>query len=329
MKYAAGAERCFTRLCQRRHWCNLEELELSGLATDAQTLLTVLSSLSCLKALSMSRLSALEDNVMLSDTQPACFPPMSKLTLRDSPKIFLNGLMGYVTRPDVSEMLSSLTLSNTGVHPSLLYAVLASCPGLRSLHIVETINRPFPITTVPQLASRSLRILKYEISASSPRQRGVSSPADSYYNYLVSSIVHQALPGLRHLYALSEKLPFMFSSKLAPRVPNERLNNDLQGDYQLDHTLSLYTKSVSELEWNLTIIGPLSGGGHGSPAALATRPLSLIHPPPVSPNWRDKSRQSVMVGNGFGGFLMVPEQDGGPISPGMKGPRKERDAWMG
>ena len=79
--------------------------------------------------------------------------------------------------------------------------------------------------------------------------------------------------------------------------------------------LSIYTKSLAapELEWNLTTIDPPSERNGRRGSASTTRPISLAmwEKAPASPTWSARSRDSVLVGNGFGGFLVVPEEDGG------------------
>lgn len=84
-----------------------------------------------------------------------------------------------------------------------------------------------------------------------------------------------------------------------------------------------------ELEWNLTLITlPTAKDRRGS--ATATRPVSLYNTGPLSTWGNHGRRESVMVGNGFGGFLSVPSE---AVRPGSSGSGilkiSKGDAWMG
>ena len=63
-------------------------------------------------------------------------------------------------------------------------------------------------------------------------------------------------------------------------------------------------------------------------SAMSIGPMSL-HGPQLSPQWRDKGRESVMVGNGFGGFLAVPTDNTRPGNLKVKNKRQDSGAWMG
>ena len=328
MKYAAGSESSFVALGNANYWRSLEEMELCNIGIDMSDLTYVLSSLSTLRAVSVSGLSHFDDSVFLPSSQSAPFPPLTKLQLRDLPNITIAGLTAYFSRTDVSRAITSLTLSNTGVQSMSIHAILSSCPNLRTMRVTEDVEKPFPITLVPPLASRSLRTLKYELGSLNSSQGATGFTSNSYYSYLANSILQGHLPALVQLYALSTSLPSMLLHKPSNGTRMHRID-DAPRIFTFSHTLCLYTKSVSELEWDLTVINPAAKSDQTGSSVTATRPMSLYNPPPLSPQWRDKGRESVMVGNGFGGFLMVPSQESGPLSPGKKPPRKERDAWMG
>ena len=329
MKYVAGAEESFASLAQTRHWRLLEDLELCRLGTDTAILLHVLQSLPALCTLELADLVSFGDNALMASPANDPLPPLNKIKLKGLKNVSVNGLTTYLSRQDVSLTMTSLTISDTGIQPSSLHLILASCPKLRAVHLSETVRRPFPIAPIPLLSSRFLRTLNYEISVGSSDQHIPKSASESYYRYVAKSITDGLLPALTHLYALSTSLPAMLLQLSNPELTGSSLSTvQSTQKLRLKHALNLYTKAVSELEWNLTSIDPESSPDHSRSSAI-TRPLSMYRAPHLSPQWRDKGRESVMVGNGFGGFLTVPTQDEGPTSPRKNSSRTERDAWMG
>ncbi|KAL9128614.1 MAG: hypothetical protein Q9217_002748 [Psora testacea] len=328
MKYVAGAEGSFAGLAQTRHWPLLEDLELCRLGTETATVLQVLASLPALCTVELSDLPLFDDNAFIATPPSSSLPPLTKLKIKGLMNVSGNGLTTYLSRRDVSGAMTSLTISNTGVQLSSLHSVLASCPKLLILHVSQNISRPFPINPIPLLASQSLHTFNYEISAQSSNQSNTNPQSESYYIYLARSVIEGSLPALRHLYALSTSLPAMLLQRSRAELAGGSLSTTPSSHIvHFKHPLNLYTKAVSELEWKLTVINTESSDSRSRQAP--TRPMSLYESPLLSPQWRDKGRESVMVGNGFGGFLTVPTQDGGPISPGKRLPRRERDAWMG
>ena len=329
MKYAAGAERSFAGLAQARHWRLLEDLELCQLLTDTTTLLCVLASLPALCAVEISGLPFFDDNALIANFPNDFLPPLTDLKLRDLTSVSANGLIAYLSRCDVSRTLTSLTLCNTGVHPSSLHSVLACCHELRMLHVSENVHGPFPIKSIPLLASLTLQTLRYEISSLGTYPSNTTAASESFYRYLARSVIEGSLPALKKLYALSTGLSGLLlqpsSTEFTSPSPTTR---PLPRLVHLRHPLELYTKAFSELEWHVTIVSP-ELGDNDSAASTISRPMSLYNVPQLNPQWRDKGRESVVVGNGFGGFLTVPAQDGGPSSPGEKLAKKERYAWMG
>lgn len=328
MKYAGGAESSFQMLAQTRQWPNLEALELLHLAVEPATIADVLASLKSLRHTKFTSLQSLDDSMFGSmHMQP--FPPLTVLELQDIPNISTKGLIAYLSNPEVKQALESLTLANTGSLLSDLSQILAVAPSLTTLHVSESVSRALPQSQDSLLASRSLRVLHYEISSANSAPRGCSSPSDSYYSSLSSSVLSGSLPSLSHLYALSTSLPKML---LPPPQPAFAANGT-SGAYRpvitvISRPLRLFTKAVAEMEWNLTLISPPTlADCRGS--ATTTRPMSLYHENQLSPQWRDNGRESVMVGNGFGGFLAVPSEDLRSGSPKAKKGKKDVDAWMG
>lgn len=326
MKYQAGAEASFTDLGHSRLWRHLEILELSNLTIEPAMLVQVLSSFSTLHCIKLSSLPLLEDNIFKSGSTIPPFPPLTTLSLEDLPNISADGLVAYLSRPDVRKMITILTLANTGIHPYNLHKILAAAPYLSSVHISESVARALPPSPLPPLASRSLKILHYEISSPSTTSHTLQSPAESYYTYLSSSLLGGNLPSLSSLYALSTSLPSLL---LPPPIAPFASASTTSPSYGILRPLNLFTKSISELEWNLTLITPPSSRNRRG-SATATRPVSLHNAEQLSPTWGSRGRESVMVGNGFGGFLAVPSEDARPSSSsGGKNKPGRGDAWMG
>lgn len=85
------------------------------------------------------------------------------------------------------------------------------------------------------------------------------------------------------------------------------------------------------MEWNFSRVQPASRGRRGS--ATAPRPISSYGlTENMGKAWGQQAgaRKSVIVGNGFGGFLAIPADGGRPSSSaGEKGKRRgsEYDIW--
>lgn len=326
MKYAGGAEESFQMLAQTRQWPNLESLEVLNLAVDPEIIAEVVASLLNLRHIKCTGLHSFDDS-MFGSMRISPFPPLAVLEFQEMPNISANGLLTYLSYPEAKQALKSLTLANTGVLVSDLFQILAAAPSLTTLYINESVSRALPQT--PALASCSLRNLHYEITNANSSPRGLSSPSDSYYSCLSSSILSGSLPSLTHLYALCTSLPTML---LPPPQPNFAMNGASNPYRPVDDVISrplrLYTKAVTEMEWNLTLMNPPTPADrHGS--ATTTRPMSLYLENQRGPRWREMGRESVMVGNGFGGFLAVPSEDTWSGSPKAKKGKKDVDAWMG
>ena len=112
---------------------------------------------------------------------------------------------------------------------------------------------------------------------------------------------------------LSSNNPFS-STSLSSSVPSPR---------GLPASLSVYSKGISEMEWNFSRVQPPTlPGRRGS--ATTPRPISSYGLESLNlRGWKDERgnvRKSVVVGNGFGGFLAVPVDEDRPrSSAGEKG----------
>ena len=359
MAYLAGSEESFTMLAHTRQWQNLEILELSGVRVAPDTLLYVLASFPALHEVKLGKLPALDDTIFAPNNSLPPFPSLVTLVIEDAPTITSTGLISYLSRDDARESLTELRLSHTGVLPSTLHEVLYAAPYLGTLTINETVSRSFPITAVPLLASRSLCTLHYEIL---PATNSPNPPSETYYNYLATSLLSGSLPSLMELYAFSPSLPDLllfapaapfaaastahkpsrFSAYSVASTSSSIYSVQAPTFDSLSHSgiispLSLYTKfaSAPELEWSFTHIEPPNPKNGRRGSATTTRPLSLVanEGSPNNSSWGSKGRDSTLVGNGFGGFLAVPNDDGGGRSGFPHGHTRKAsnkgNQWMG
>lgn len=328
MKYLAGAEGSFTALAQYRPWQNMEVLELSRVSVEPSTLLYVLGSFPVLHQLKLVDLLWLDDQIFTINPSIPPFPAISSLALEKIPNVSADGLVLYLSRTDTREALASLNVSETGVLSTTLHEVLARAPHLVALSISENVDRSFPLSPTPPLSSRSLQTLHFEILSSNTNPHTLHPPSESYYNYLTSSLLSGNLPSLSALYAFSPTLPLLL---LAPPPAPFALKNGNSPYTGLRHSLDLYTKSTPELEWDLTVISPPTPSNRRG-SATATRPVSTYSNFGLGPAWGGQERDSMIVGNGFGGFLAVPTEDGagrlGSPGGGKKGVNRTAE-WMG
>ena len=270
----------------------------------------------------------LDDSIFDSNQTQAPYPALTKLTLQNLPNVSIDGLVTYLSQSEPKNTLTHLTLIQTG-HPSDLHRMLSEAPHLVSLQIATSVSRALQSTQIPRLSSRSLELLHYEISDAEDAPKGVSSPTESYYSYLSSSILNGSLPSLLQLYALSPTL----QSSLQP-APSLKFSGNRSGSVPtplssgITRPLHLHTKSVSEMEWESMVVLPQSTG-QGRPNAIKGMSESRHNIVPLSPQYRNQGRQSVIVNNGFGGLLAIPDEENPPGSPGFKAKKKDMNAWMG
>jgi hypothetical protein len=197
MTYMGGAERSL-ELLTRGVWRNLEVLELSKLNMDPTILRTALGSLPKLRALKVSDMKAFDDQLFQHSDYLCPWPALDELVFSHVPNLTADGLVSYLFRSDTQETLTKLSLTATGVHPSMLHQIVTYAPRLEYLSIVEAVSTSFP-TGVPPLTTASLATLHYEIT-SAESAGTYSNTTASYYAYLTSSLISNGLPGLRQLY---------------------------------------------------------------------------------------------------------------------------------
>lgn len=362
------------------HWSGMEVLELSGINVEAATFLRVLGSLHCLRDLRLSDLPWFDDGIFTPEPRQSpqqqqfsrmggpssghmsvmppsgptpSFPALTRLSLTNLPLLSADGLAAYLTHnPPARTSLTHLHLQSTAVHPQHLHHFLPLALRLTDLSLTETITRSFPQTAIPPLASPSLRTLHYEITAPTtshsltPAVYGATpvSLTQGYYTYLSSSLHAAALPRLRRLYVRDASFPenLIFVPPAAPFA-----GGGAPQTAGFNQQLEVYSKGLDELEWNFTHVSPPDGPGKRG-SFLPLRPVSSYGMGGTGGGGgfggfgAGGERKSVMVGNGFGGFLAVPQDEvgrksldsgsgaggGGWPSPSLAGKRGTRgDLW--
>lgn len=321
MIYAHGSEGSVSRIPGSGLWVNLEVLELSDLHIEESTLRLVLASFPVLRSLKLENLPSIGDSVFAPIQSLPLFPPIQQMTLRNVPNITASGLATFLSIERNRGALNHLILSQTGILPQSLHIILSKASRLQHISIETNVDRSFPVTDIPLLASTSVRSLHYEITSASSLY-GVQPVSKSYYAYLMSSLLSHSLPALRDLYVLDGTFADALLLAPPPRLNGGGVNGPGPSDAGLRQPLALYTKGMDELEWNYTQFEPTPSGRRAS----ATRPISF-HAAQLSPRWGGDARQSVVVGNGFGGFLAVPVDEGRPKSSGGYKRDSKYDLW--
>lgn len=344
MSFVSGAERSLESLAGGTVWRNLEVLELTRLNMDPTILRHVLGSLPYLRALKITDMKSFNDELFQHSDYLPPFPPLAELVFHDTPNVTADGLSSYLFRTDTQSALTTLSLTTTGVQPSTLHSILSTAPELLHLSITESVSTSFPASSsIPPLSSASLRTLHYEITSATSGNSYVNTTA-SHYAYLTSSLLQNGLSSLEELYVRDPDFPeslidlappvpaFAYDpdnfSQSPPKSPFSRPDRPLstlssnnpfapralpspQKSLGLKQPLEVYSKGLDEMEWNFAKVQPPTAPG---------RRGSMTNPRPVSSyglgdsmgkQWATEggARRSVIVGNGFGGFLAVPAEE--------------------
>ncbi|KAF1822904.1 uncharacterized protein K489DRAFT_318674 [Dissoconium aciculare CBS 342.82] len=318
MTYRHGAEAAL-QLIPQGYWQNLEILELTSIVVEPATLRIVLAGLPNLFDLSLTDMSWLDDS-MLQPLLPQLpnFPPVRVLKLVDTPHITTQGLQSWLDKSGAHRSLFSLSLQNTGVTVQDLHTLLQSATHLDHLSIDEVISTSLGLAMqqLPPLSSRSLTKLHFEISNAEDIQ-ALQKPAESYYAYLSSSLHANALPNLATLYVRDPTFAdlLVLPPIVAPFAGGPGGTGGGPGG-GFNQTLEIFSKGMDESEWVFTSIMPPDGrANRDSTILVGGRPLSAYSASRgLGPQWAQggfggEARRSVIVGNGFGGFLAVPAEE--------------------
>lgn len=316
MKYHAGSEQFFQQLAQRQ-WQSIEELELQELRIEPATLRIVIASLPVLHELSITSLPSFTDEIFTDSPQLPPFPPLQTLKISKCRNITAAGIYHYLQAPQNREILTNLLLKDTSVKVPDLAALLGSAIHLTTLTYVQTVSSALPLDPLPPLHSRTLQTLHYEITPSESLGTFTATlpkPTDSYYTYLTHSLLSHSLPSLHTLSVRDPDLPQTLllappQPSFAPSSPSSARTPAL---FTPSQPLQIFTKAAcdDDGEWVFHVVEPCAGSGRpGSSSSTSSgRPLSLVGAARgLGPQWGGEARRSVVVGNGFGGFLAVPE----------------------
>lgn len=208
MSYMAGSERSLEALRSGTLWTKLEVLELGQVNMDPAILRQILSVLRYLRALKVSESRVVDDDIFKHNDVLPAVPALEELILKETPRVTSNGLVAYLSRPDVQSSLKVLSLTRTGVHPQNLQDILGTAPKLQTLSIVDQVDSALPSLSSPMvpLANLSLRTLRYEITAS-PSANSYTGMIQGYYDYLAQSLFAGGFPRLTALYVRDLNFP--------------------------------------------------------------------------------------------------------------------------
>lgn len=312
MKYNEGGEQSLESL-HHGYWQELRAVELNKIQIEPSILRQVFGMLPNLSELIINNVAWLNDSTFHDSQGLPPFPALDSLRLENVHEVTANGIAQYLSSPMCGNRLRTLIIKDcSGIPPASLHIILNTASNLRTLEYTTTVNASLPLDPLPPMTSYTLHKLSYEIISSSSNQ--VYPPGASYYQYLAKALMSNCLPALRQLYVRDPDFPEILT--LAPPIrpfseaPPPMFNQPLE----------VYSKGLDELEWIFTSIIPPDGPGRRMSVA-GGRPLSSYSAHKgMGPQWGGDARKSIVVPNGFGGFLAVPADDARPRSAGHATP---------
>jgi hypothetical protein len=309
MRYNEGGEQSLESL-MHGYWQELSILELNKIRIEPSTLRQVFGMLPRLTELNVAGLGWMNDSTFHDAPGLPPFPALHTLKLEDVSGVTAQGLVQYLSHHMCAARLRSLIIKNCpGIVVADLHAILKAAANLNTLEYTATVSSSLPLDPIPPMTSFTLRKLAFEITSPSTSQ--VYSPGSSYYQYLAKSLMSSCLPALRQLYVQDPGFPEILT--LAPPIrpfseaPPPMFNQPLE----------VYSKGLDELEWIFTSITPAEGAGNRA-SMSGGRPLSSYSAHRgLGPQWGGDARKSIVVPNGFGGYLAIPaDSDARPRSAG-------------
>lgn len=350
MTFREGSERSLGDLGGRL-WRNLEVLELSGLNMDPNIIRQAVGSLLNLRALKLSDTKQITDDFFQQSDHLPPLPPLEEIIFENTLNVTSDGLCTYLTRPGVPSSptlhlrqsphvtLKTLSLENTGIHPSTLHQIVNLAPSLSSLSIIESVHISCP-AGIPALSSTSLTTLHFEITDAASENTYANNRA-SYYAYLRSSYLSHHLPNLRELYVRDPDFPHTltvpaarqtaFPNDFSPPTPQFLISpaqspistsssqNPAEPRFSSNNPFANLPSPSTPTHQDLVIYTKSAGDDEGIFSAIVSREQerksgSVSAPRPVSSYGLEAdfqkgfgARRSVLVGNGVGGFLAVPD----------------------
>jgi hypothetical protein len=308
MKYNEGGEQALESL-MHGYWQELSVVELNKVHIEPSILRQVFGMLPQLSSLVVSGVSWMNDSTFHNAPGLPPFPALDSLKLEKVHGVTAEGLANYLSSPMCANRLRTLNIKScSGIAVSSLYILLQAATSLKSLDYNATVTAALPLDPIPPLTSKTLRKLNFEIISTSSNQ--LRPPGASYYQYLAKSLMSNCLPALRQLYVRDPEFPEILT--LAPPVrPFSEAPPPI-----FNQPLEVYSKGLDELEWIFTSIIPPESSGR-RPSVSGGRPVSSYSAHKgLGPQWGGEARKSVVVPNGFGGFLAVPADDARPRSAG-------------
>ncbi|KAF2743210.1 F-box domain-containing protein [Sporormia fimetaria CBS 119925] len=300
MKFNEGSELMIESLLQG-HFQELRVIEINRLQIEPTILRRVLGNLPWLSEITFSNTPWLNDSVFHSVPGIPDFPALDTLRFIKVTNLTAQGLEQYLSNSLCRDILRSMYIKECPSLPvSTLHIILHAATSLHTLEYTSTISTSLPMgTPLPPLASNSLHTLRYEITSNTTNQ------------------IH-SLPNLTKLYVRDPDFPE--SLAMAPPI-RPFASSSSPPPQTFSQPLEVFSKGMHDLEWIFTSIIP--------PDAYTGRRGSLSGGRPVSsysahkglgPQWGGDARKSIVVPNGFGGFLAVPAENERPRSAGNPGP---------
>lgn len=313
MKYNEGGEQSLESLLQG-YWQDLQSIELNRIHIEPSILRQVFGMLPRLKELTITEVDWLNDSTFHDAPGIPNFPALEILRLDKCHAVTANGLAHFLYNPMCSGRLRTLILKDCAGFPvSSLHIVLQAAVNLKSLEYTATVSASLPLDPIPPMTSHRLHKLSFEVISSSSNQ--VYPPGASYYQYLAKSLMANCMPALRQLYVRDPDFPEILT------LPPPVLPFSEAPPPMFNQPLEVYSKGLDELDWIFTSIMPPEGQGRRASMSVG-RPLSSYSAHKgLGPQWGGDARKSIVVPNGFGGFLAVPaDNDGRPRSAGHGAP---------
>jgi len=308
MKYNEGGEQALESL-MHGYWQELSVLELNRLHIEPTVLRQVLGMLPNLTELSVSGVAWMNDSTFHNAPGLPMFPALEKMRFEKVHGVTADGLANYFSSPICANRLRTLILKDcAGIAVSSLHLILQTASSLNTLDYATTVTSALPIDPIPPLTSHTLSKLNFEIVSTASHQ--LYPPDASYYQYLAQSLMANHLPALRQLYVRDPDFPEILT--LAPPL----LPFSEAPPPMFNQPLEVYSKGLDELEWIFTSIIPPEASGR-RPSSSGGRPVSSYSAHKgLGAQWGGEARKSVVVPNGFGGFLAVPADNARPRSAG-------------
>ncbi|KAF2276491.1 uncharacterized protein EI97DRAFT_450308 [Westerdykella ornata] len=317
MKFNEGGEQLLDSILQGA-FQELRVIEISKIQIEPSILRRVLGHLSWLNEVSFSNVSWLNDSFFHAVNGIPDFPALDTLRLSKIRNLTPQGLEQYLSNPLCRDMLRTLHIKECPLLTvPTLHLILRSATSLETLEYISTVSTSLPMDPLPPLTSRTLRTLKFEILPSPQTANVMYPPQESHYHYLTTSLLSNSLPLLRKLYVRDPTFPE--SLTIAPPIrPFAESSQTAPPPRGFTQPLEVFSKGTDDLEWIFTSIIPFDASTGRRGSLSGGRPVSSYSAHRgLGPQWGGEARKSIVVPNGFGGFLAVPAADDGrPRSAG-------------